>query len=118
MRQIKQSHKTIYTWFDNLPKFTELQRFHYSHEKLQDASIQFSFSKKQHKILISEITVFLFYAQDSQWATKRAKNYFLGQWLRPIGPSFRSMDLALENLILKNIRNFILNWIMIRIKHN
>ena len=105
-------------WFSNFPKFTELQRFHYSQEKLQDAAIQFSLSKKQHKILISKTIVFLSYAQDSQWATKRAKDYFLGQRLGPIGPSFLSMDLASENLLLKTVTNFILNWVMIQIKHN
>ena len=38
---------------------------------------QYSFlSKKQCKTLMSKITVFLSYAQDLQWATKRDKIFF------------------------------------------
>ena len=42
MRQRKQSHKTVFTWFSNLPRSMELQKFHYSHGKIQNATIYFS----------------------------------------------------------------------------
>ena len=39
MRQRKQSHKTVFTWFNNLPTSTKLQGlFHYSQGKIQDAA--------------------------------------------------------------------------------
>ena len=44
-----------------------------------------------------------FCAQDSQWATKRV-NFFLR--IGPIGPSFRSMDYASENLPLKTTQHY------------
>ena len=44
MRQRKQSHKIIFTWFGNLPTSTELHEFYYSQEKLQDAAVHFSLS--------------------------------------------------------------------------
>ena len=39
MRQRNQLHKTLFTWFGNLPMSTKLQRFHYSQEKVQDAVV-------------------------------------------------------------------------------
>ena len=33
------THKTIFTRFDNLPKFMELQEFHYSLRKIQNAEV-------------------------------------------------------------------------------
>ena len=44
MRQRKESHKTIFTWFDNLSTSTEVQWFHYSLGKIQDVVVQFSLS--------------------------------------------------------------------------
>ena len=38
MRQRKQSHKTVFTWFNNLPTSTKLQGFYYSQGKIQDAT--------------------------------------------------------------------------------
>ena len=34
-------HKTVFTWFDNLPTSTELQGFHYYQGKIQSAAVQF-----------------------------------------------------------------------------
>ena len=36
--------KTIFTWFGNLPTFTELQESHYYQGKIQSAVVQFFFS--------------------------------------------------------------------------
>ena len=38
------THKTIFTWFGNLPTSTELQGFHYYQEKNTSAAVQFFFS--------------------------------------------------------------------------
>ena len=35
-------HKTVFTRFDNLPTFTELQGFHYYQGKVQSAATVFS----------------------------------------------------------------------------
>ena len=53
-------HKTIFTWFDNLPTSTELQGFHYYQGKIKSAAIVFFFflSLKKHdnnKTLISKL---------------------------------------------------------------
>ena len=56
-------HKTVFTWFDNLLTFTELQGFHYYQ------------GKKNTKC---DSTVFISCTQDSQWVTKWAKFFFLG----------------------------------------
>ena len=39
-------HKTIFTWFGNLPTSTKLQRFHYYKRKLQCVVTVFFFLKK------------------------------------------------------------------------
>ena len=57
--------------------------------------------KNNTKTLISKKIVFISCAQDSQWATKWAKNF--SQGLGPIGLSLRSMDQVSENLPLKTI---------------
>ena len=43
------THKTIFTWFGNLPTSTELQGFHYYQRKLQCAAIVFFFFKNNNK---------------------------------------------------------------------
>ena len=43
------THKTIFTWFGNLPMSTELQRFHYYKRKLQCAVTVFFFLKNNKK---------------------------------------------------------------------
>ena len=40
------THKTVFTWFGNLPTSTELQGFHYYKRKLQCAVTVFFFLKK------------------------------------------------------------------------
>lgn len=35
-------HNIVFMWFDNLPIFTELEEFHYSKKKIQDAATIFS----------------------------------------------------------------------------
>ena len=40
-------HKTIFTWFGNLPISTELQEFHYYQGKIQSVAIQFFLSLKK-----------------------------------------------------------------------
>ena len=57
--------------------------------------------KNNIKTIISETTVFISCAQDSQWATKWAKNF--PQGLRPIDLSLHSMDQVSKNLPLKTI---------------
>ena len=48
MHQRKQSHKTVFTWFGNLPTSTKLQGFHYSQGKIQDvAQASASWTKPQ-----------------------------------------------------------------------
>ena len=41
------SHKTVFTWFSNLPMSKELQGSHYFQGKLQSAAVQFFLSKKK-----------------------------------------------------------------------
>ena len=56
-------HKTIFTWFGNLPTITELQGFHYSQRKIQSAAIQFFFFSLKNNIkktLISKSNNFLY----------------------------------------------------------
>ena len=43
----KITHKTVFTWFGNLPTSTELQRFHFFQGKIQSAAIEFSLFKKK-----------------------------------------------------------------------
>ena len=42
-------HKTVFTWFGNLPTSTELQGFHYYKRKLQCAVTVFFFLKNNNK---------------------------------------------------------------------
>ena len=42
------THKTIFTWFGNLPTSTELQRFHYYKKKIQSAATVFQFLKNDN----------------------------------------------------------------------
>lgn len=71
--------------------------------------------KNNIKTLISKITVFISCTQDSQWATKLAKNF--SQGLGPINPSLHSMDQVSKNLpLIKNHNNIISCWIIIQIK--
>ena len=55
-------HKTIFTWFDNLPTSTELQGFHYYSGKNTSVAIQYfslsKMTKKKKKILITKKHVF------------------------------------------------------------
>ena len=53
-------HKTIFTWFGNLPTSTELQGFHYYQERIQVVATVFSDSQKHgnnthHKTLITKV---------------------------------------------------------------
>ena len=68
-------HKTIFTWFGNLPTSTELQEFHYYQGKIQSAAVQFFFSLKIYndKIQIIKNTFSTSCTQDSQWATNGPK---------------------------------------------
>ena len=72
------AHKTVFTWFGNLPTFMKLQGFYYSQGKIHSAVVQFFSLKNIIKILIFKITVFISYTQDSQWTTKTGQNFFLG----------------------------------------
>ena len=64
---------------------------------------------EQHKTLISKTTVFLSYAQDSQWATTTA-------WAdRPMLPLHK---LSLRKSPIKNYNNIISGHVIIRIKYN
>ena len=40
-RKKNHTHKPIFTWFGNLPTFTELQEFHYYQGKVQSATVQY-----------------------------------------------------------------------------
>ena len=70
------THKTVFTWFNNLPTSMELQGFHYSQGKIQSAVVQFFSLKNDIETLISKITVFISCAQDSQWVTKTCQKIF------------------------------------------
>ena len=65
-------------WFGNLSISIELQRFYYFQEKIQSAAVQFFSLKNDIKTLISKVTVFISYEQDSEWTTKMAQKFFLG----------------------------------------
>ena len=54
------THKTIFTWFGNLPMSTELQRFHYYQGKIQSAA-----------------TVFLVYQERQQQQNPNHQKWFL-----------------------------------------
>ena len=61
-RQIKNNytHKIIFTWFGNLPMFTELQGFHYYRKKYKSAATVFPISQKHgnntyNKTLITKL---------------------------------------------------------------
>ena len=43
------THKIVFTWFDNLPTSTKLQKFHYYKRKLQCAVTVFFFLKNNKK---------------------------------------------------------------------
>jgi len=44
------THKTVFTWFGNLPTSTKLQRFHYYQGKIQNTAVQFfSLRKKKNQ---------------------------------------------------------------------
>ena len=42
-------HKTVFTWFNNLPISTELQGFHYYQEKYTSAVVEFFSLSKPHR---------------------------------------------------------------------
>ena len=52
------THKTIFTWFDNLPTSMELQGFHYYQGKIQAQQYSFfqSLKKLQQQTLITKTT--------------------------------------------------------------
>ena len=73
------SHKTIFMWFGNLPTSTELQEFHYYQGgkykmRLQFFTLSEDDNNNHKKNPNHQKTVFTSYAQESQQATKRAKN--------------------------------------------
>ena len=75
------THKTIFTWFGNLPTSTELQRFHYYQEKVQSAATYILTLKNTatpplKKALITKVGFYIY------------KVLQLG----PIGPSLYSMN--------------------------
>ena len=41
-------HKTIFTWFSNLPTLTKLQGFHYYQGKVQKCDYKIFYSLKKH----------------------------------------------------------------------
>ena len=43
------THKTIFTWFGNLPTSTELQGFHYYQGKIQSAATVFLVSQERQQ---------------------------------------------------------------------
>jgi len=55
----------------------ELLGFHYSQEKIQSVAVQLFSLKNDIKTLISKTTIFISYAQDSQWATKTGQKIFV-----------------------------------------
>ena len=74
------THKTIFTWFGNLPTSMELQGFNYYQGKKYKVWLRCFFSLKKHdnQTLISKLQFFTSCAQDSQWTTKRTKKFFMG----------------------------------------
>ena len=80
------THKTIFTWFDNLPTSTELQEFHYYLGKIKSAATMFFFffflvsqETRQQQNPNLKIGFSRSCAYDSQWATKWAKNFPRGK---------------------------------------
>ena len=71
-------HKTVFTWFGNLPMSTELQGFHYYQGKIQSAAtVFFSLSKNTTTVVVTNPnhkSGFYILLTGLQWATKRAKN--------------------------------------------
>ena len=67
------THKTVFTWFSNLPMSSELQGFPYYQRKLQCVATVFFSLKNNNKPNPNhkKKTAFISCAQDSQWATKR-----------------------------------------------
>ena len=45
------THKTVFTWFSNLPTSTELQRFHYYQGKNTSTAVQFFLSQKNTTLI-------------------------------------------------------------------
>ena len=56
-RKNNHTHKTIFTWFGNLPTSTELQGFHYYQEKIQSINCSYNISlsptRQENTILFS-----------------------------------------------------------------
>ena len=70
------THKTIFTWFDNLRTSTELQGFYYYQEKYkvrQYSFFFFSLKNYNNKTLITKAVFSISYTQDLQQTTKRPK---------------------------------------------
>ena len=111
----KQSHKTIFMWFDNFLTSMELQ---YS----------FSLSKSTHKTLTSKIIVFLSCTQDLQQTTKRAKKFFpralppdpkeVSTTAWTYQPKHSLHGLSFRKSLIKNHNNIISGRVIIQIKHN
>ena len=78
MCQRKQSQKTIFIWFNNLPTSTELQGFHYSLEK-KSKMWQYSFFSLQNNIetLMSKPPLYKLSLRKSP--IKNHNNIILGQ---------------------------------------
>ena len=65
-------------WFGNLPMSTELQEFHHSQGKIQDAVMQFFFPKKKKtpKTLISKTTIFSILCTGFTMGYKTGQKFF------------------------------------------
>ena len=101
------THKTIFTWFDNLSIYTELQGFYYSQRKIQSAAVQFFFFlslKNDIKTLVSKTTVLYPTHKIHNGLQKWPKNF-----LECNSPSRSAHGQASKNLPLKTAT--ILFWV-------
>ena len=99
-------HKTVFTWFGNLPTSTKLQGFHYHQEKIQSAATMFfslSKTQQQWQTLITKNGCYIL-RTGLQWPTKRAKPPLHGLSLR-------------KSLIKNHATLFKLGRVINRIKH-
>ena len=81
------THKTVFTWFGNLPTSTELQGFHYYKKKIIMCGYSVFLSKKQQedKTLITKKKGFYILHTGFTMGYKTGQKFF-------VDPSLRSMD--------------------------
>ena len=97
------THKTVFTWFGNLPTSTELQVFHYYNKKLQCAVTVFFFlkkRKKEDKALITNKKGFYILRTGFTMSYKTGQNFFC----RP-KPPLHGLSLSKSSIIR------VINWI-------